>query len=311
MPAPTTPTSSESDRLLLDRHASSKQITVGEASLGWVDLMRGILLLTGLFDDRPVLTYIPLPAEKVCITDRRGYPHYAPEYFCDVVVCSGDLIKFVELDFEDPGCRDNGKSWRATTWSRKVSWDDWRKHRTVDVSEISVDPSYSALLPGLVVDDERQQELQLKKLYFLNPTLSVRDHHILYMLAKVDERDDTAWVLALQMEHAALQALVPVSTRESHAITMFCACLFPKYYMDNITSGMVTTLPFFSSFHVPSLLVIFFLCNCILWTVGCVCFLRRMYVSVLTKLTHDNLTSDCLAANKATKIYVDTPSATN
>jgi hypothetical protein len=153
--------------------------------------MRGILLLTGLFDgDRPVLTYIPLPAEKVCITDRRGYPHYAPEYFCDVVVCSGDLIKFVELDFEDPGCRDNGKSWRATTWSRKVSWDDWRKHRTVDVSEISVDPSYSALLPGLVVDDERQ-ELQLKKLYFLNPTLSVRDDHIFFICSPRWTRETT------------------------------------------------------------------------------------------------------------------------
>ncbi|KAM0880481.1 hypothetical protein ACQ4PT_033549 [Festuca glaucescens] len=116
---------SESDRLLFDRHATSKQIRVGANSLGWVDLLRGIILLSNLFDDeRPVITYIPLPAEKVCITDKHGYPHYAPEYFCDVVCCDNGLIKFVEVDFEDADCRANGKAWKATTWHREVSWDD-------------------------------------------------------------------------------------------------------------------------------------------------------------------------------------------
>ncbi|KAM0907450.1 hypothetical protein ACQ4PT_016108 [Festuca glaucescens] len=205
---------SESDRLLFDKHASSKQITVGGNSLGWVDLLRGIILLSNIFDDeRPVITYIPLPAEKVCITDKHGYPHYAPEYFCDVVCCDDGLIKFVEVDFEDPDCRANGKAWKATTWHRKVSWDDWHKVRTIDVADISVDPRYSALLFPNLLSDDKKQELELKNLFYLNPTLNVRgDDDLLYMLAKVDEGDAAAWVLAVDMKHVALQALVPVST---------------------------------------------------------------------------------------------------
>ncbi|KAM0863373.1 hypothetical protein ACQ4PT_044624 [Festuca glaucescens] len=228
---------SESDCLLFDRHASSKQVAVGASSLGWVDLLRGIILLSNIFDEeRPVITYIPLPAGKVCITDKHGNPHYAPEYFCDVV-CYDDLIKFVEIDFEDPDCRANGKGWKVSTWNRKVSWDDWSKHRTIDVSEISVDPTYSALLPCLL--DDKKQELELKNLFFLNPTLSVSgDDDLLYMLAKVDEGDDTAWVAAVDMKHAALQALAAVSTQDSNAIPMYYARAFPKYYINNITSDM-------------------------------------------------------------------------
>ncbi|KAM0880478.1 hypothetical protein ACQ4PT_033546 [Festuca glaucescens] len=210
---------------------------VGATSLGRVDLLRGIILLSNIFDDeRPVITYIPLPAEKVCITDKQGYPHYAPEYFCDVA-CDGDLNKFVEIDFEDPDCRANGKAWKATTWNRKVSWDDWRKVRTIDVADISVDPRYSALLFPDLLSDDKKQELELKNLFYLNLTLSVcGDDDLLYMLAKVDEGDDTAWVAAVDMKNAALQALVPVSTKESNAIPMYYARAFPKYYINNITS---------------------------------------------------------------------------
>jgi hypothetical protein len=218
---------------------------VGASSLGWVDLMRGIILLSNLFDgEPPVITYIPLPAQKVCITDKHGYPHYAPEYFCDVVCCD-DLISFVEIDFEDPGCRANGKAWKATTWHRKVSWDDWRKHATVDVADISVDPRYSALLfPNLLLDDEKQ-ELELKNLFFLNPTLGVSGNDdLLYMMAKVDEGDDAAWVAAVDMKHAALQALATVSTKDSNAIPMYRECAFPKYYINNISSSGMATLLF-------------------------------------------------------------------
>jgi hypothetical protein len=64
------------------------------------------------------------------------------------------------------------------------------------------------------------------------------------MLAKLDE-DHTTWVLFVDMKHAALQALGPVSTKDSNVIPMYRACAFPKYYINNITSGMVN-LCFFS-----------------------------------------------------------------
>ncbi|KAF7027542.1 hypothetical protein CFC21_039577 [Triticum aestivum] len=222
---------SKSDQLLFDRHASSKQITVRESALGWVDLLRGILLLSNLFDERPVITYIPLPKLKACITDRNGYPSYAPEFFCDITCCD-DLIKFVEIKFDEPNCRANGKAWKATTWNRKVSWDDWGRCSTVDVAEISVDPSYLSLLPELLNDETKQ--LEIKNLYFLNPTLSVDDDDLLYMMGKVNEEDDTAWVVVVDMKRAALEALVPVSIQPSYTVTMYCPCTFPKYYL-NIT----------------------------------------------------------------------------
>jgi hypothetical protein len=49
----------------------------------------------------------------------------------------------------------------------------------------------------------------------------------------------------VDMKHAAPQALVPVSTKDSNDIPMYRACAFPKYYINNITSGMVN-LCFFS-----------------------------------------------------------------
>jgi hypothetical protein len=68
------------------------------------------------------------------------------------------------------------------------------------------------------------------------------DDDLLYMLAKVDERDDAAWVLSVDMKHAALQSLVQVSTKDSNAIPMYRACAFPNYYINSITSGTVTLL---------------------------------------------------------------------
>jgi hypothetical protein len=63
--------------------------------VGWVDLACGILLACNLFDEAPVMRFIPLPASRACITyceDADPY-HHAAEYFCDVV-CSGGLIQW-------------------------------------------------------------------------------------------------------------------------------------------------------------------------------------------------------------------------
>uniref|UniRef100_A0A453DWI5 DUF1618 domain-containing protein n=1 Tax=Aegilops tauschii subsp. strangulata TaxID=200361 RepID=A0A453DWI5_AEGTS len=206
---------SEPDKLLFDIHSSSKQIAVGANSLGWVDLFRGIVLVCNLFDECPVSRFIPFPTSRASITD-------APEYFGDVV-CSGDLIKFV--------CRMKGKGWRATTWERKLSWDDWQQRCTIDVKNVSVDQSFSALLPELL--DEETKQLNLKKLSFLVPTLSVHDDNLLYMMAKVVDGDGTPLVIVVDMDRAVLEALVPVYTKPSYTITMYSPCALPKYHLNN------------------------------------------------------------------------------
>jgi hypothetical protein len=57
----------------------------------------------------------------------------------------------------------------------------------------------------------------------------VRTDNLLYMLAKVDQRDDTAWVVVIDMGRAVVEALVPVSTKPSCTPTLHCPCAFPKY----------------------------------------------------------------------------------
>lgn len=96
---------------------------VGASSLGWVDLLGDILLVCNLFDERPIVGFILFLASRARITDKDDNVYYAQEYFCDVF-CSGDLIRFVEVDFNEPECRMKGKDWRATIWDRKVCWDD-------------------------------------------------------------------------------------------------------------------------------------------------------------------------------------------
>uniref|UniRef100_A0A453DWE5 Uncharacterized protein n=1 Tax=Aegilops tauschii subsp. strangulata TaxID=200361 RepID=A0A453DWE5_AEGTS len=57
------------------------------------------------------------------------------------------------------------------------------------------------------------------------------------MMAKVNMRDDTAWVVAIDMKHAALEALVPISTERHYTVTMCAPCAFPKY-LNNFTADM-------------------------------------------------------------------------
>uniref|UniRef100_M8BGZ9 Uncharacterized protein n=1 Tax=Aegilops tauschii TaxID=37682 RepID=M8BGZ9_AEGTA len=257
------PDLSQSDQVLLDRHRSCKQITVGASSLGWVDLLGGVLLLCNLFDKRPAIEYIPFPASRVPLADEDGVADIAAaaEHLCEDccghlirvpladqdgvvgiaaehlydVSCCGDLIKFVQIDFDKPDYGSSGVAWKATTWNRKLSWCAWRDGHTVDVAEISVDTNrYSALLPELLNDETKQ--LELKNLIFINPTLSIQDDHLLYIRAKVKAQDDTSWVLALDMKHASLNALAPVSTQPfcGVSVTVYSPCAFPKYYLDNM-----------------------------------------------------------------------------
>uniref|UniRef100_A0ACD5YZ12 Uncharacterized protein n=1 Tax=Avena sativa TaxID=4498 RepID=A0ACD5YZ12_AVESA len=218
---------SEDDQQLLLKHGTSKQIMVGGSSLGWVDLFRGILLLCDVFGECPVVKYIPLPASRFCQTDEHGHPYFAPEYCCDVSCCD-NLIKFVEIKFDDPRRRTTGnQGWKATTWDRTITTNNWRQGFTVDVADISVDPSFSDLLPGLWND--KTEQLELKKLISYTLTLSKHDDNFLYVMCKANSVDDKAWVITVDMKHAAVEAIAPYSTRGRRLVSWHCPCTFPKY----------------------------------------------------------------------------------
>uniref|UniRef100_M8AUW0 Uncharacterized protein n=1 Tax=Aegilops tauschii TaxID=37682 RepID=M8AUW0_AEGTA len=218
---------------LLRPYATSKQIAVGASALGWVDISRGITLLCDLFDECPVVKYIPFPAPGVCITPYYRLTRHSAQCFHDVA-CYDGLIKFVEIGFDEPDCMIKGKGRRATTWIRNISWGSWRKHTRVDVANISVDPRYSALLPELW--NHETHKLELKKLVFLLPTLSVRNDDLLHIMAKVGGEHDKAWVIAVDMKSAVVEGLAPVSTGRYCPSTMFSPCAFPSY-LNNMTQG--------------------------------------------------------------------------
>lgn len=224
---------SESDKLMCCHHSLYYRHIAVAGSLGWVDLLRGVLLLGNLFDGDPVIEFIPFPESRVNFLDEDGLPHRASEYYCNVACCD-DLLKFIEIEFDDPVVRTNRKGWRANVWNRKISWNKWELCSTVDVAKISVDQSYSVLLPQLRGDET--QKLDLQKLIFYAPVLSTCDDNLLYMMAKVNAEDETAWAIAVDMEWAAVEAMAPFTLGQHHYhIAMFCPCDLPKYL--NMTPG--------------------------------------------------------------------------
>uniref|UniRef100_A0A8R7VE23 DUF1618 domain-containing protein n=1 Tax=Triticum urartu TaxID=4572 RepID=A0A8R7VE23_TRIUA len=79
---------------------------------------------------------------------------------CRDVICNGDLIKFVEVEYHrgdyaegsDDGAIDYG--WKATAWHKILSshnFADWQHSFTVDTYDITVtdDERCSYLLPEL------------------------------------------------------------------------------------------------------------------------------------------------------------------
>jgi hypothetical protein len=179
----------------------SKPIAVGAGSLGWVDLVHGILLLCNLFGDgHPVIRYIMFPVPSVAFSGEDGHC-CASEYFRDVAGCD-DLIKFVGIRHDDDDFSTGGTGWKATVWIRNISWNVWPERSIVDVDDILVEKSYSDILPEL--RDDQTQELQLKKLIIYAPILSMHDDDLLCMMANVnDDEDGKAWVVAIDMRAEA------------------------------------------------------------------------------------------------------------
>jgi hypothetical protein len=79
------------------------------------------------------------------------------------------------------------------------------------------------------------QRLELKRLDFHTPVPSVHNDDIFYMMAKVDDKEDTAWAITIDMKHAAVEAMAPFSAGVYDLVTMYRPCVFPKYL--NMTPG--------------------------------------------------------------------------
>ncbi|CAL5028357.1 unnamed protein product [Urochloa decumbens] len=181
-------------------HITTKVIVLRQDGLvGFVDLLRGIVICDVLCHDKP--RYLPLPMEAIRSEDFES----DPLLFRDVAVVWGRLT-LVELRYIVlPGTNLSRRwTWEVSTWSRKVTpdWkDDWRPGYRIQSGDIKVDEgteNVASLLPK-VEDGEGNQRPTLEKLYTACPVLSLSDRHVVYVMGKVGRREDKVLVLSIDM----------------------------------------------------------------------------------------------------------------
>lgn len=185
---------------------TSKTITIGgkRGTVGWVDLLQGIVFCDVLADTRQhTLHYVPIPS---LLAEREDLSCPA----ADIAVVNG-FISYIEMKVRVvPGsCSRYGAytsdGWVAVKWTMKITdslSDPWHLDCQLDSSEIS------DALPKLLVDADTPQPT-LQTLHIGQPTLSLLENGVVYFLAKIDHRDQDrkAWVLAVDMETNKIQGV--------------------------------------------------------------------------------------------------------
>ncbi|CAN6330076.1 unnamed protein product [Urochloa humidicola] len=240
-------------------HDTTKAIVLGgpRATIGWVDLWRGILHCDVL-DEKPVLRDVPLP--KPARANRRSFCRGCPHRYREIAVVTlpaGNAeIKYVEMetrpgedlppprqppadsdddsgsDYDDDEDLNVAPYWKATIWTMPVpvgSWKDWHKDRDcrVDVIDIVVDnPSHTDLLlplPRLSTDPE-SATMSLRRLLTAYPTLELDTNGdlVIYLLSKVDSMDNEGWVIAVGARDKKLRGISELDSRKNKC--------FRRYY---------------------------------------------------------------------------------
>ncbi|KAL6846867.1 hypothetical protein ACP4OV_022720 [Aristida adscensionis] len=230
-------------------HDTAKAVVLGPATVGWVDLWRGILFCDVL-STNPVLRDMPLP--KPARANRRSFCKGAPYPSRDLAVVTlptqqqeirylemetrpGELPQRQRLPADDDGSGSNSDSdsgpdinvamfWKATVWTMPVPvtrWADWRKDCAVDVTDIAVDdPRLSELLLRLPVrlgSDPEEAEWSLRRLDTGHPALGLGvdsgSDVTVYFLA--DSRDGKDWAIAVDVRGKKLLGMAQLDDRKN------------------------------------------------------------------------------------------------
>lgn len=209
----------EPDRQQLLGYQCERVITVGgdAGTMGWVDFGRGIILCDLLRKETSPkhLRYIKLP--DPIEPDNRL--RCTPRWFQDIACVQG-RIKLLELqmDIWQPFSRTDGPyvqtGWTAVQWSRTVEDDssEWCLDKELSASEIIIPADIEEMLPRL--PDNGGKGTVLERLHVKYPTLSLLPgDDVVCFMAKLDEYDDDAWMISLDMKKNTLVAVAQFATQ--------------------------------------------------------------------------------------------------
>ncbi|CAL4904743.1 unnamed protein product [Urochloa decumbens] len=251
-------------------HDTTKAVVLGgpRATVGWVDLWRGILFCDVL-DKNPVLRDVPLP--KPARANRRFFCRGGPHCYREIAVVTLPAghaeIKYVEMETrpgedlppprqpvdsdDDYSASDDDNDdlrvapyWKATIWTMPVpigSWKDWHKDRDcrVDVTDILVDnPRHCDLLlplPRLSTDPETAA-MSLRRLLTCYPTLELdaNGELVIYLLSKVDSMYKEGWVIAVGARDKKLRGIAELDIRKNKYFRRYYHHTdISKYLMDS------------------------------------------------------------------------------
>uniref|UniRef100_A0A0E0KHB2 DUF1618 domain-containing protein n=1 Tax=Oryza punctata TaxID=4537 RepID=A0A0E0KHB2_ORYPU len=187
-------------------HYTDKVINLSHQApglMGFADLWRGLLLVNVLHDHEPAPTYIPLPPPLRPRHDNQ-LPNGDTSDVRDIAIDLQGCINYVEFELSilPHPQRHSGSyiadGWTAAKWSWIAESGCWRMDCHLHSSDIS-----DTMMPRLPNYSEPQPDLE--KLHVGHPVLSLHDTHLVYLMAKIEDRAHKAWILPIDLRNGVIQ----------------------------------------------------------------------------------------------------------
>ncbi|KAL6653275.1 hypothetical protein ACP70R_008853 [Stipagrostis hirtigluma subsp. patula] len=176
--------------------ATTTTVAVGDRLLCWADSSRG-LLLCDVYDDDPVLRYVPLPVEA-------AEPLYGDRSSRNVSVTAGGAVKFINVfprcccgGAGSSNCRHSYRAYTINTWTLRMDDMVWVMDGMVDSTELWAQDAYEERVPRVQLDD---------------PIVSLDDPNIIYFVMcecyHVKRGDMTEWLVVVDMRSNTLLSVL-------------------------------------------------------------------------------------------------------